>query len=213
MTGNAQKQNIIRELRAVVPTRPLTLSESYTLAERQANRALSLLGIERPHVGLGWIVDLPRVEVQIGPRFKMDGFSGATTFAHGRYLVLVSKNDGHARRRFTLAHELKHVLDWTAASVIHRTLGYGDQARQGQQIEAICNHFAACLLMPRAWVIREWTAGLQDVTALAGSFNVSEEAMDKRLRFLGLLDDDTRPLKTYFRLNAEIAARDLNWAA
>jgi hypothetical protein len=126
MTNTPKKQNIIRELRRLMPTRPLTLSESYDVAEKQANRALILVDIERPQVDLGWVIDLPRVDVQLGPRFKMDGFSGATTFTHGRYLVLVSKNDGHVRRRFTLAHELKHVLDWTAAAVIHRKLGYGN---------------------------------------------------------------------------------------
>jgi hypothetical protein len=95
MTNTPKKQNIIRELRRLMPTRPLTLGESYDVAEKQANRALILVDIERPQVNLGWVVDLPRVDVQLGPRFKMDGFSGATTFTHGRYLVLVSKNDGH----------------------------------------------------------------------------------------------------------------------
>jgi Zn-dependent peptidase ImmA (M78 family) len=137
--------------------------------------------------------------VQLSPRFKMDGFSGATTFTHGRYLIIVNKNDGHVRRRFTLAHEFKHLLDYTAAPVIHRALGHGDTERQGQQIEAICNHFAASLLMPRNWVKRAWGNGIQDVNALAGLFNVSDEAMDKRLRFLGFIDDDPRPVKTYFR--------------
>jgi Zn-dependent peptidase ImmA (M78 family) len=112
---------------------------------------------------------------------------------------MVNKNDSHARRRFTLAHELKHLLDYTSAPVIHKGLGYGDPARQAQQIENICNHFAACLLMPRMWLKRAWFNGIQDVTALAGLFGVSEEAMSKRLTFLGFLDDEPRPLRTYFR--------------
>ena len=49
---------------------------------------------------------------------------------------------------------------------------------------------------------RAWANGVQDVTALAGLFNVSEEAMSKRLTFLGFLDDETRPLRTYFRREA-----------
>jgi hypothetical protein len=194
------KGNIVQLLRALVPTRPLTLSESYTLAEQQASRALALLDIKQPPVDLGWIVDLPRVDVQLSPRYQMDGFSGATTFANGRYLVIINKNDGHARRRFTLAHEFKHLLDYTAAPVIHRALGYGDQERQRQQVEAICNHFAASLLMPRTWVKQAWANGIQDVAALAGLFNVSDEAMAKRLRFLGFIDGNSRSVKTYFRL-------------
>jgi Zn-dependent peptidase ImmA (M78 family) len=188
-----------------VPHRALTLSESYILAEKQANRALQLVGQAQPDVNLGWILELPRVAVQLSPRFKMDGLSGFTTFSHGRYVVMVNKNDSHARRRFTLAHETKHLLDYTLAPVIHKGLGYGDPARQAAQIEQVCNHFAACLLMPRMWLKRAWFNGVQDVTALAGLSNVSEEAMSKRLAFLGFLDDETRPLRTYFRREAGIA--------
>lgn len=195
-------RTIVRELRALVPHRPLTLGESYTLAEKQANRALQLAEQKQPDVNLGWVLELPRVEVQLSPRFKMDGLSGFTTFSHGRYVVMVNRNDSHARRRFTLAHELKHLLDYTAAPVIHKGLGHGDPARAEQQIEHICNHFAACLLMPRMWLKRAWFNGVQDVSALAGLFNVSEEAMTKRLSFLGFLDDPERPLRTYFRREA-----------
>jgi hypothetical protein len=198
MTKTTQRQ-AIKELRALVPTRPMTLSESYTKAEQQATASLRLIGITHPSIDLGWIFELPKVDVQLRPRYRMDGLSGVTTFTGGRYLVLVNKNDSHARRRFTLAHELKHVIDYTAAPVIHRHLGYGDPDRQSAQIEAICNHFAACLLMPRNWVKIAWLRGLQDVTSLSGLFGVSEEAMEHRLNFLGYIDRNPRPARTYFR--------------
>lgn len=198
----AVKPHVVKELRALVPHRQLTLSESYTLAEKQANRALQLVGQAQPDVNLGWILELPRVEVRLSPRFKMDGLAGFTTFSHGRYVVMVNKNDSHARRRFTLAHELKHLLDYTSSPVIHKGLGYGDPARQAQQVEQICNHFAACLLMPRMWLKRAWFNGIQDIVALAGLFNVSEEAMSKRLAFLGFLEEPERPVRTYFRREA-----------
>ncbi|MGH7158192.1 MAG: ImmA/IrrE family metallo-endopeptidase [Candidatus Saccharimonadales bacterium] len=198
-TTKEAKTNIIRELRALVPHRPLTYSESYILAEKQANRALQLLGQTEPDVNLGWILDLPRVVVELAPRHKMDGIAGFTTFSRGKYFVMVNKNDAHPRRRFTLAHECKHLLDYTAAPVIHKGLGSGDTDRQSQQIESVCNHFAACLLMPRNWVKRVWANGLQDVPTLATLFNVSEEAMERRLKFLGYIDNDPKPIKAYFR--------------
>jgi Zn-dependent peptidase ImmA (M78 family) len=194
----------VRELRALVPHRALSLGESYTLAEKQANYALQLTNQTQPDVNLGFVMELPRVELQLSPRFKMDGLSGFTTFSRGRYVIMVNKNDSHARRRFTLAHEFKHLLDYTAAPVIHRSLGYGDSARQAQRIETICNHFAACLLMPRTWLKRAWANGIQEVPALAGLFNVSEEAMEKRLTFLGYIDSDPRPLRTYFRAEPSV---------
>jgi Zn-dependent peptidase ImmA (M78 family) len=201
MTNQAKevRPHIVKDLRALVPHRQLTLSESYLLAEKQAAYALQLTGQREPDVNLGWVLELPRVEVHLAPRFKMDGLSGFTTFSHGRYVIMINKNDSHARRRFTLAHEAKHLLDYTAAPVIHTRLGYGDTNKQAQQIEHVCNHFAACLLMPRTWLKRAWANGVQDLPALAGLFNVSEEAMERRLKFLGYLEDDQRPLKTYFR--------------
>lgn len=193
--------DLIREMRWLMPKRPLSLTESYRRAELQATRILELLGFNEPGVNLNFILDLPKLDVRLGAGYKMEGLSGLTTFTQGSYLILVNKSDGHARRRFTLAHEFKHVLDYTLAPVIHRSLGYGDEARRAQQIEAICNHFAASLLMPRTWIKRVWTNGIQDLTALAGLFKVSEEAMAKRLRFLGYIDDEPREVRTYFRVD------------
>jgi len=193
------RRHIIKELRALLPHRALSLGESYTLAEKQANYALELAGQTEPDANLGFILELPRVELQLAPRFKMDRLAGFTTFSRGRYVITVNKNDSHTRRRFTLGHEFKHLLDYTAAPVIHRSLGYGDLTRQAQQVETICNHFAACLLMPRTWIKRVWVRGVQDVNTLAALFNVSADAMENRLRFLGYIDSDPRPLRMYFR--------------
>lgn len=94
--------------------------------------------------------------------------------------------------------EFKHLLDYTAASVIHANLGQGDRDRQRRQIEQIADHFASNLLMPKLWVRRAWTSGIQNPDALAGLFNASTEAINVRLHF-GYLGDSSRPLKTYFR--------------
>jgi hypothetical protein len=42
--------------------------------------------------------------------------------------------------------------------------------------------------MPKLWLRRAWTRGIQDPDALAGLFNVSQPAMEKRLRYLGFID-------------------------
>jgi hypothetical protein len=160
-------RDLIKQLRALIPLRHLTFAESFTLAERQAGYALTLVGVTEPGMALGWLLDLPRVEVRLAPRYRMERISGMTTFTRGRYLIVINQNDPHARRRFTLAHEFKHLLDYTAASVIHANLGTGDRDRQRRQVEQIADHFAANLLMPRFWVQRAWTSGIQDLDALA----------------------------------------------
>ncbi|MGH3938714.1 MAG: ImmA/IrrE family metallo-endopeptidase [Pseudonocardiaceae bacterium] len=199
-------RDMVAQLRAVAPLRPLTMGDAYTVAERQATTALRLAGITAPHVSLSWIFDLPRTEVRLEPRYVMNGLSGSTTFSKGRYVIVINKNDAHARRRFTFAHEWKHLLDYTANNVLYRHLGHGDTHQQERKVERIADHFAACLLMPRMWVKNAWTGGIQDIPALAGLFMVSEDAMRVRLTYLGLLDDDQRPVRTYFR---RVASLDL----
>lgn len=192
-------RNIVNALRALAPLRPLTQGNAYEVAERQATKALQMAGITAPHVALNWILELPHIEVQVAPRHTMHGLSGSTTFSKGRYLVLINKNDAHARRRFTLAHEWKHVIDYTASGVLYRQFGHGDQREHDRRVERVADHFAACLLMPRAWVKQAWANGIQDIPALAGLFMVSEDAMRIRLSYLGLLDEDARPTRMYFR--------------
>lgn len=191
---------LVRELRAIVPVRPLGVSEAYSIAERQATMTLERLGIRQPGQSLGWVTELPRVEIKLMPRYQMNVLSGVTHYSRGRYLILVNKNDAHARRRWTVAHEFKHLVDYTKSKAMYKQLGYGNEARREQCIERICDHFAASLLMPRMWVKRAYGNRIQDVTALAGLFNVSEEAMHIRLKFLGIIDDETeRITRTYFR--------------
>lgn len=191
---------LVREVRAIVPVRPLGLSEAYSIAERQATMTLERLGIRQPGESLGWVTELPRVEVKLMPRYQMNVLSGVTHYSRGRYLILVNKNDAHARRRWTVAHEFKHLLDYTKSKAMYQQLGYGDETRREQCIERICDHFAASLLMPRMWVKRAYGNRIQDITALAGLFNVSEEAMHIRLKFLGIIDDEPQRItRTYFR--------------
>jgi Zn-dependent peptidase ImmA (M78 family) len=60
----------------------------------------------------------------------------------------------------------------------------------------MCDYFAACLLMPRMWVKRAWSDGINDQRALAALFDVSVTAMGIRLEQLGL----SAPRKRYGRM-------------
>ena len=194
------EQTVIERVRDLMPRRALSLAEAYSVAERQAYTLLDLLGIHAPHVTYTKLLALPNIDIQLEPDYRMDHFSGISRFSHGRWLILVDKNDVHGRRRYTLAHEFKHVIDHSLDKLAYARLGYGDAQRQQEHIEAICQHFAACFLMPKTWVKNSWANGIQDVYALAGLFQVSVSAMDVRLRSMGLLDDEPeRDAITYFR--------------
>jgi Zn-dependent peptidase ImmA (M78 family) len=193
--------NVIGAVRAVMPARPLTLSEAFTVAELQATKLLDVLGIDQPSVPVGRLADLPKIDVRVQPRHRMPAMAGFSQWTDGRWLIVINKNCVPGRRRFTLAHEFKHVLDHNVARIVYAQLGRGDIAKHDQQVEWICQFFAACLLMPRTWVKRAWMSGIQDEEALAGLFKVSLEAMHKRLVYLGFLDDD-RPVADYFRTDS-----------
>src|SRR6266699_2344796 len=104
---------LISHVRHLAPKRALTMSESLTIAQLQAVRLRELLGVTTAAMPLDWVTELPRVIVQVVPAYKLDeGTSGLTTREAGQYLILVNKNRTRNHRRFTLAHELKHLVDY-----------------------------------------------------------------------------------------------------
>jgi predicted transcriptional regulator len=195
-----QERTVIEQVRDLMPRRPLLLTEAYRVAELQATKLLELLEITYPHVTYDKLLALPNVEIHLEPNYRMTHFSGISRFSRGHWVILIDKNDIHGRRRYTLAHEFKHVIDHSLDKLAYSHLGYGDEFRRQAHIEAICQHFAACFLMPKPWVKNSWANGMQDVYTLASLFQVSVTAMEVRLRILGLLDDDPpRDIHTYFR--------------
>lgn len=192
--------DLLTQLRRLSPKRRLSYGESVTIARLQAAWTRKLLGTTELAMPLEWVATLPNLELEVLPAYRLgEHTSGLTTRRDGRYLIQVNRNNSAARRRFTLAHEFKHVIDYPYARTLHAGLGTGDADRQGQQIEWLCDQYAVHLLMPALLVKRAWTQGLQDVELLARAFRVSVEAMRIRLETLGFSGDEERPVMTYFR--------------
>lgn len=208
--ASAQPTNgrtVIEQVRDLMPRRPLTLSEAYSIAERQAYTLLDRLDLHGPHVTFDKLLQLPNIDIIMEPDYLLEHISGLSRFHKGQWVIVVDKNDAHGRRRFTLAHEFKHVIDHPLDKLIYARLGHGDDARHHAEIEALCQYFAACFLMPKSWVKASWGNGIQDVYNLASLFQVSVTAMDVRLRQLGLRDDEAeRETRTYFRWRSALAA-------
>jgi Zn-dependent peptidase ImmA (M78 family) len=185
---DAPVTSIIRELRALMPHRPLEQHEAKGIAERQANLLLERLDQHEPAVDVSLITELPRMEVRVEPSKRMGGISGFAQWSRGRWLIVVNRDDSGTRRRFTLSHEFKHVLDHPFIGDIYRDFGSTDTERY-RLTEQVCDYFAACLLMPRNWLKRSWASGIQDSSALAAQFDTSEAAMTIRLRQVGLIEN------------------------
>ncbi len=173
-------RGVIAQLRDSVPIRPLTRIEALSIAERQALRLLELSGVTGPAVPETVIAELAKVQVTRSQRLLQSGMSA---WEHGRWKIVVNANDSRLRQRFSLAHELKHIIDHPFARQLY---GAVDPHDRDDWVELVCDYFAGCLLMPRPWLKRAWTAGSQRTGALAQRFDVSQAAMQTRLSQTGL---------------------------
>ena len=67
--------------------------------------------------------------------------------------VIINSGRGHKRLRFTVAHELGHVLiPWHRGSIVDDVSGNESMNSEYFQIESEANRFASELLMPQDWV-------------------------------------------------------------
>lgn len=103
------------------------------------------------------------------------------------FIILSSK--GYERNRFTLAHELGHLI-----------LNFKVELDE-KEIEKYCDYFASCLLMPENAIKRELEMGqrkilsnvsLNEILLLAKEYQVSLNAVIMRLSSLNIIDDNKK---------------------
>jgi hypothetical protein len=196
---------LIARLRSLAPQRPLTYGESLQLARVQASRLRGWAGaMDEPDINLLWLIKQRAVPVEFVASHMLQEESGLTTNAiSGRLQMYINNHEPHVRQRFSLLHELKHVIDFADADRLHAKLGNGSPKRQADMIEWIANEFAGQVLMPTGTVKRLWFS-TQSVPLMATMFNVSVEAMTTRLEILGLIGQPKPLPKVYFRTNGTL---------
>ncbi|MDQ1249480.1 MAG: hypothetical protein QG597_3855 [Actinomycetota bacterium] len=177
--------DLITSLRDLVPQRRLSTQSALRLAEQQARLLLRRSGVTEPPIREEIICALPRIEVGHGPTGQS---AAASQWSAGRWLILLNERDSRGRRRWSLAHEIKHILDHPLEQVLY-------PGRMGRDLaERSCEYFAACLLMPAPWLRRIWASGVRDIPLLARRFGVTRAAMYLRLLQLGLIDPTSHHL-------------------
>lgn len=163
-----------------------------------ANKATNLLkkeGIEKLPVPVEAIARNLGAEIVYEP-FKGDVSGMLVRRDDGHSIIGVNSTHSNTRQRFTVAHEIAHLLlhkgkPTFVDSFVRLNLRNGDSTQE--EMEA--NAFAAELLMPHGFV----HAQIEDLTQkypsmargelqqrLAKSFKVSAEAMGYRLKNLGI---------------------------
>ena len=171
----------VSSLRQLTPRRALSMTEALRLAELQANRLLEQFAIADPPTPVSVVSELPKVRIEELAKIPV---SGSAHWSGQDWIIVVRSDEPLVRKRFSMAHELKHIVDHPFRDYLYsqpkRTTAGRDRA------EVVADHFAACLLMPKKWIYAAWNEGIRDVGDLAYFFEVSRVAMERRIRDLGL---------------------------
>lgn len=121
-----------------------------------------------------------------------DGIDGAAWQADGFRLIMIARTKVPTRQRFTLAHELGHILARDAQDLLTET--HLSPGRQKDLTEVRANVFAAHFLMPGSEIgsaVPENGLTDEQLTALVVRFQVSPSALAARLAQLGLITAET----------------------
>ncbi|MGB9992352.1 ImmA/IrrE family metallo-endopeptidase [Massilia sp. SM-13] len=183
----------------------VVISRDEPLEQQAEDAALALRA--RLGLGIGPIQDLNALmDSELGIRIFERGLpskvSGAMAFSEGigGFVLLNSKHPIY-RRRVTAAHELAHVMLRQKGMMVH----FSDEFFESKE-ERFCDAFGCCFLMP-AIAVRKKANELKrivgkftvrELLTLTLYFNVSMEALVRRMVSLSLLPDGT-----YERLRSE----------
>ncbi len=125
------------------------------------------------------VSELPRVQVI----YAALPVSGSSHWNGSHWVISLNNLEPWTRRRFTLMHEFKHIVDHGQSERLYR----GDRRHTpSEQAELAADYFAGCVLLPKRLLKRAWGDGLQRSSALARHFRVSPQAVEVRLNQTGL---------------------------
>lgn len=168
---------LLERLRAIATGQPGSRTGAFDVAERQATLLLAAARLSAPPITESILAHVPTITVR---RWKGLPRQAMLLPKRLHWLILLEADDDEREQLFGILHELKHLID----APQHPP---GDGHASAPRIEGLCEHFAACVLMPRAWIRRDCHNGACDVDALAKRYRVPPKAMRHRLATLGFL--------------------------
>jgi len=99
------------------------------------------------------------------------------------WVVQLNSNDTPARKRFTLYHEIFHILAHCKATPVFKKIS---SRPDGSFNELLADHFSAILLMPEKQVKEKW-AEVRDINQMATMFDVPKPVVWFALKQLRLV--------------------------
>jgi Zn-dependent peptidase ImmA (M78 family) len=168
-----------------------SIRPGYARLRRRADELL--IGLSKPPVDLSAIAQRLGVEIRL---FELGAEVSGILYRDGdRKVVVVNNKHSNVRQRFTIAHELGHLI-LHKGEPVHVDEGFRVNLRDprsatAEEVEEIeANAFAANLLMPSTWLKRDIDSDQLDpgdeeqLGKLAARYGVSLHAMALRLASL-----------------------------
>jgi len=143
-------------------------------------------GLQNPLLNLSELLEekgLHIIEVDVA-----ESFDGLSAFSNNNYVIVINKNFDNVRKRFTLSHELAHLL-----------FEYKDEE------EKLCNQFAGAFLLPKKIILDEFgpkrtSIALKELINIKENFGISLQGIVERLYNLKVISKSSRK-KFYIFLN------------
>ena len=170
-------------------------------AERKAQELLEEFSITELPVPVESIAEKLGVTLSFEPFDGKDDVSGMLYRDEKRTVIGINSFHSKTRQRFSIAHEIGHLVLHKGSLYLDKAVMFRDEisslATKTDEIQA--NSFAAEFLMPRTLLKVEISTLLSKSTSitaetmidsLASAFSVSPQAMEFRLKNLGLLDQN-----------------------
>ncbi len=114
----------------------------------------------------------------------LKAYRGAIWRLNDRWVIQLRSADTLARQRFTLYHELFHVLAHCRGTPVFRKIGTHDGSFNFNEL--LADNFASNVLLPSDWVKRKWPK-VKDLNRMAEIFAVPRPVMFLTLRLLHLI--------------------------
>jgi hypothetical protein len=183
--------SVLRSLRQLMPHRVLSYSEALQRAEAQATRLLALHEISAGPVPMEIVTEQPRIRLEHAYDLPV---SGSAVWDGSYWIITLNAGEFDLRQRFSLLHEYKHIIDHPTRHLI-----MGDkQLSADDMAEKVADYFAACVLMPKAWIKAAYFGGIQSVPTLV-------EPVSRRAPANFSAAASTRGRPSYFRTLSQTA--------
>lgn len=123
----------------------------------------------------------PPIEIRLIPLKSTHG--AVWRLQNDGWVIHLNSQDSPARRRFTLYHELFHILAHSNASPIFKKT---PAQKEGLFNELLADLFSGVIIMPREMMVKKWVE-TKNIHKIAEIFNVPETAMYLGLKHMKLI--------------------------